>query len=204
MVQQAHGKTETTELVEGGQLVLVRHASGAGGPDLIVSSTSNGFGADGSKQVVITVRNVGDAPTDGTTVEITQDLPTGLSAVSLSGTGWTVVSGTGSKIKATRNDVLAPGTAYPELKLAVAASAGVTLDTSTTVKVAGGGDKRAGNNEFVERALTETAYKLQVTNATVSETAGPVAVNVIRRGSVLAAADVTVGLVDGSAKAGQD
>ncbi|MEI6713163.1 MAG: esterase-like activity of phytase family protein [Verrucomicrobiota bacterium] len=205
MVQQAHGVPTTTELVEGGQLVLVRHASGAGGPDLVVSSASTGVGTDGNKQYVINVRNVGDAPTDGSLVEISEELPTGLSAVSLSGTGWSVISGVGSKINATRSDVLEPGASYPELKLSVAVAAGVSLETSNKIKVAGGGDKRLGNNEFVERAVTQSAYKLQAAVNTVSETAGKAVLTVVRRGTgVLPAADVTVGFTDGSAKAGQD
>ncbi|MFD5410997.1 hypothetical protein [Streptomyces nojiriensis] len=44
---------------------------------------------DGTVPVINTVTNTGDLPTDGSSVTLTDTLPTGLTPVSFSGTGWT-------------------------------------------------------------------------------------------------------------------
>ena len=73
-------------------------------------------------------------------------LPAGLTATSLTGTGWTINQGTGSSVSASRSDVLPPGESYPALTLQVAIATNSPLSVTSTATVSGGGDSNAANN----------------------------------------------------------
>ncbi|MEU6221972.1 YncE family protein, partial [Streptomyces sp. NPDC047022] len=106
-------------------------------PSLTVTKTHRGtFGQREKNTYRITVTNNGTGPTDGTTVTVTDTLPTGLTAVSLRGTGWTCTRAT---LTCARNDTLTPGASYPTIKLRVKVSCRAPEQVTNTVTVTGGG-----------------------------------------------------------------
>ena len=88
--------------------------------------------------LTLTVQNVSDTPTDGSTITMTDPIPTGLEATSASGPGW-ACTGTAT-IRCTRNDVVAAHAAYPSITVTVnvAGSAPASITNSPTVTGHGG------------------------------------------------------------------
>ncbi|MFD5428318.1 hypothetical protein [Streptomyces sp. NPDC127084] len=80
--------------------------------------------------------NSGDEATDGTTVSFTDTLPAGLTAVSLSGTGWTCDVDT---LTCTRTDVLDPGESSPPITLTADIASNAPKQATNTATVSGGG-----------------------------------------------------------------
>src|SRR4029453_9596393 len=66
-------------------------------------------------EYTITVSNIGQSPTAGA-VTVTDTLPAGLTAASLSGEGWTCAV---ASVSCTRSDALAAGASYPPIMLTV-------------------------------------------------------------------------------------
>ena len=89
------------------------------------------------KTYTVTVTNNGPLDTFGT-VTVTETAPSGLTFVSLSGSGWTIASNV-----ATRTDPLAPGESYPVLTVTVNVNADATSPQVNSVSVAGGGASTA-------------------------------------------------------------
>ncbi|NWF64871.1 MAG: DUF11 domain-containing protein, partial [Chloroflexi bacterium] len=88
----------------------------AAGPDLAIDKSHTGvFEPLGTGSYTITVSNVGDAPSSGT-VTVVDTLPSGLSATSIAGTGWSCTLAT---LTCTRSDVLNDGAAYPDITVNV-------------------------------------------------------------------------------------
>ncbi|MFI6284533.1 right-handed parallel beta-helix repeat-containing protein [Streptomyces sp. NPDC051018] len=86
-------------------------------PSLTISKTHEGdFKAGKQGTYTITAGNAGPGPTDGSTVTVTDVLPRGLTAVSMTGTGWTCDVTT---LTCTRSDTLAAGATYPPITLVV-------------------------------------------------------------------------------------
>ncbi|MEV4760003.1 polysaccharide deacetylase family protein [Micromonospora sp. NPDC049559] len=88
--------------------------------------------------LTLTVRNVSAAPTDGSTITVTDQLPTGLVATSASGAGWTC-TGTATRT-CTRADVLPAHASYPPITVTVdvTATAPAAITNSPTVTGHGG------------------------------------------------------------------
>jgi uncharacterized repeat protein (TIGR01451 family) len=86
----------------------------------------------------LTVENVSDSPTDGSTITVTDQIPAGLVATAASGPGW-ACTGTGTRT-CTRTDVLAPHTSYPPITITVnvASTAPASIVNSPTVTGHGG------------------------------------------------------------------
>src|SRR5207249_11505614 len=84
----------------------------------------------------VTVTNGGQAATSGT-VTLTDTLPTGATATSISGTGWTCALDT---LVCTRNDALAPGSSYPAITLTAIGVANAAASVTNSVTVSGGGE----------------------------------------------------------------
>src|SRR5439155_23979597 len=96
----------------------------------------------------IIVSNVGAAPSDGSTVTVTDTLPAGLTATAADrGTinGWTV-SFSGQLVTATRGDVLNSGADYPALIVTVSVADDVAPVVTNTATVAGGGEVNTAND----------------------------------------------------------
>ena len=98
-------------------------------------------GATG-RTYTLRVRNAGGLPTSGT-ITVTDQLPAGLTATAMSGTGWSCTLGT---LTCTRNDALAGGTAFPAITLTVNVAADAPSQVVNTASVAGGGDANPNNN----------------------------------------------------------
>jgi uncharacterized repeat protein (TIGR01451 family) len=112
-------------------------------PDLAIAKNSNGtFQRGGTGSFNILVMNVSSVPSSGP-VAVTDDLPEGLTATGVSGTGWTCST---TPLLCVRANSLAPGESYPQITVDVhvAANAPATLINTATVR--GGGDTNPANN----------------------------------------------------------
>jgi uncharacterized repeat protein (TIGR01451 family) len=113
-------------------------------PDLSISSSHIGnFGAGFDETYDITVRNVGAGPAAGT-ITVTDLLPSGLTFVSGSGTGWSC-SAAGADVTCTNSSGLLPNdsTGY---QIRVSVSGGIAAHVNHTVSVTVDGDLNVANN----------------------------------------------------------
>ena len=105
-------------------------------PDLQISNTHGGdFNLQTGGNWTITVKNAGIASTSGT-VTMTDALPSGATATSLSGSGWACTLGT---LTCTRGDALAAGASYATITLSVNLT-GSAASVTSTATVSGGGE----------------------------------------------------------------
>lgn len=114
------------------------------GPDLTITKTHTGNfvqNQNGATYTIV-VRNNGGAASTGL-VTVTDNVPAGLTPVSIGGTGWTCTQPAGP---CTRNDALASGASYPALTLTVNVAGNAPALVTNTATVAGGGDTVANNN----------------------------------------------------------
>jgi len=109
-------------------------------PDLTISKTASAptFVRGGTGSFTLTVTNNG-AATNGTTVTVSDSLPTGLTPTSASGTGWTCTLA----VSCTRTDVLNPTASYPAITIQVNVAANAAASLTNTASVVGGGDSTA-------------------------------------------------------------
>jgi len=114
-------------------------------PDLTITKTHTGSFTQGDtgKVYTITVSNVGNASTDGSTVTVIDTTPAGLSATALSGTGWTCVLPT---VSCNRSDTLAAGASYPTITLTVNVANSAAATVTNKASVTGGGELNALNS----------------------------------------------------------
>ncbi|GAB7110928.1 hypothetical protein JCM4814A_92460 [Streptomyces phaeofaciens JCM 4814] len=108
-------------------------------PSLTIKKTHVGdFTGGQNGTYTITVGNAGPGSTDGSTVTVHDVLPQGLTAASLSGTGWICSVAT---LTCTRSDALAAGASYPAITLTVDVPCNCEVGQGiNTVTVTGGGD----------------------------------------------------------------
>jgi uncharacterized repeat protein (TIGR01451 family) len=165
------------------------------GPDLTIAKTHSGnfnVGQIGAT-FTINVSNVGQGPTVGT-VTVVDTLPAGLTATSVSGTGWTCVPGT---LTCTRGDVLLQGSAFPPITVTVNVAIDAPLSFTNGAAVFGGGDRNPANNTATDpvtilvpdltvskshtgtfqRAQGGATYTLVVSNVGNGATSGAVALS---------------------------
>jgi len=134
-----------------------------GAPDLTVSKTAPTYASPTTATLpssivyTLTVTNSGTVATNGQ-VEVTDNLPSGLTVVSISGNGWTC-----STLTCTRTDALAAGASYPAITLTVSAPTTAQLDSTASLRnitnsavVSGGGESNTSNN--VGTATTKMVY----------------------------------------------
>lgn len=81
---------------------------------LHLSASHSHLTRGGTGALTLTVRNVGDRPGDGSPVTVVPSVPSGLSIVSLSGSGWACDADV-----CTRSDVLTPQRSYPPITITV-------------------------------------------------------------------------------------
>jgi RHS repeat-associated protein/uncharacterized repeat protein (TIGR01451 family) len=93
----------------------------------------------------MTVSNSGTAATNGSVVTVTDPLPTGLAASSMTGSGWNCTAATST---CSRNDVLAAGSSYPDVTLTVNVAGNAPAVVTNTSQVSGGGEINTGNDSF--------------------------------------------------------
>ncbi len=114
-------------------------------PDLTIAKTHSGNFAKGQvgATFTITVSNVGSGPTSGT-VSVVDNLPAGLTATAMSGTGWSCNLAT---LTCTRSDVLAAApAAYPPITVTVDVAANPPAQVINSADVSGGSDGNINNN----------------------------------------------------------
>jgi uncharacterized repeat protein (TIGR01451 family) len=118
---------------------------GCGLPDLTVALNHSGNFTQGQTGTYsVTVKNIGGKDTDGSTVTVTDTLPSGFTAKAASGAGW--VCSLGPPITCTRSDVLAVHSSYPAITLTVNVANNAPGSVTNTVAVAGGGEQNLNND----------------------------------------------------------
>ena len=125
-------------------------------------------GSTASYSVVVTADSVG-GPTNGSTVTVSDSLPSGtrLSAPP-TGTGWTCSGVAGAlSFSCTRNDILAAGASYPALTVPIAIDADAPATVSNTATVNGGGapSPASGSVSTPVAASTDRSITKTVDNA---------------------------------------
>jgi sugar lactone lactonase YvrE len=129
-------------LAGGSDAFLVKFAA----PALGIMKTHTGNFAQGQVGAVYNVavsNGASAAPTTGT-VTVTETVPTGLTLVSMSGTGWTCPSGGNT---CTRSDALVGGSSYPPITVTVNVVDNAPTSFSNQVSVSGGGSTTASAND---------------------------------------------------------
>ena len=104
-----------------------------------ITKTHSGNFTQGQNGAVytITVSNTGGGPSTFAPIAQVDNLPAGLTAVSMQGTGWTcAISPT---IGCNRSDALAAGASYPPITLTVNVAANAPASVTNQVSVSGGG-----------------------------------------------------------------
>jgi uncharacterized repeat protein (TIGR01451 family) len=137
-------------------------------PDLSVTKSHTGNFTQGQTGATytITVSNVGTGPTTGT-VTVVDTLPSGLTATSMSGTGWSCALGT---LTCTRSDALAAGSSYPSLALTVDVAANAPASLTNSASVSGGGETNAGNNTANDGTIIAAAADVAISTSASSGT----------------------------------
>jgi len=129
-------------------------------PVLSISKTHAGNFAQGQQNVsyTITVSNsVAGGPSSGT-VTVTETLPSGLTLVSILGTGWTCVTTT-----CTRSDVLKGGSSYPPIIVTVNVASNATSPQVNQAVVSGGGSVSANTTDPTTLVPAGTPPSLKIT-----------------------------------------
>jgi len=114
-----------------------------GCPDLTMTKTHTGdfYGGQKDVQYSLVVHNSGGGTARAVTV--TDQLPTGLTAVSMFGSGW---SCTLADLTCTYGDSFGAGESYPPITLFVNVSPSAPASVTNTATVSGGGDTNPANN----------------------------------------------------------
>jgi uncharacterized repeat protein (TIGR01451 family) len=131
-------------------------------PDLTITKTHSGAFSQGlnGATYTLTVTNSGTGPTVGA-VNVTDALPSGLTATTISGTNWNCTQPAGP---CTRNDLLAAGGSYPPLTLTVNVSTTAPASVTNTATVSGGGETNSANDIASDpTTITSTAAPADLT-----------------------------------------
>src|SRR5262249_38501586 len=142
--------------------IRIYRCAGAQTPDLTITKTHSGNFRSGQKGAIytLTVRNVGSGPTSGT-VTVSDAVPTGLTATSISGSGWSCTQPGGP---CARGDALAAGSSYPALTLKVDVALAAASSVTTTATVSGGGDVTSANNTATDPTTIDRSPDLVETS----------------------------------------
>ena len=121
-------------------------------PDLSIASTHAGDFVQGMGPFRYTIRitNVGAAHTGGT-VTVTDTLPAGMTATSMSGNGWTCDVSTTTCTTAV---AITAGSSYPDITLTVSVSPSSQTGTvSNFATVSGGGERNTSNDTAADATI---------------------------------------------------
>jgi uncharacterized repeat protein (TIGR01451 family) len=176
--------------------------------DLTLSNVANGaFQAGDSASYTITISNVGTGSSQGG-VAFSETLPAGLTATALTGTGWTIMDGSGETVSAVRSDALAAGQSYPPLTLQVAIATNAPTSVTSIANVAGGSDANDANNtaSAATSILGAGPGIISLTSASfiVNEEDLALSFELARTSGRTGAVSVTVMTSNGTATAGAD
>jgi uncharacterized repeat protein (TIGR01451 family) len=129
------------------------------GPDLALVKTHTGSFLRGqSGNFTLTVTNLGDVATTGT-VNVTDTLPAGLSASTISGTGWTC---TVTPLACSRTDALAPAASYPVITLTVLVASNASSPLVNSATVSTSGDSNPANDTGTDSVSTLSGPDLTI------------------------------------------
>jgi uncharacterized repeat protein (TIGR01451 family) len=163
-------------------------------PVLSITKTHTGNFTQGQQGATytVTVSNTGNAPTSGT-ITVTETVPSGLTLVSMAGTGWTCPSPGNT---CSRSDALAAGASYPDITVTVNVSATATSPQVNQVSASQPGVPPANTSDSTNidpgipvlsatkthngnfsQGQTNATYKVTVTNTGPVPTFGPVNVD---------------------------
>ena len=122
----------------------------------ITKSHSGSFFVGANGYYLLRVTNHGPNDTSGA-ITVTDTLPTGLTYVSATGTGWSC-SNAGQTVTCTRSDSLASGASTPDITLIVSVGAAAYPSVTNTVTVSGSlFDNVSGNNTDSDPTTVETS-----------------------------------------------
>jgi uncharacterized repeat protein (TIGR01451 family)/fimbrial isopeptide formation D2 family protein len=127
-------------------------------PNLSVSKTHTGtfFAGQQSAAFAIDVANVGNAPTNGSMVAVTDTLPAGLTPVSASGIDWICGAPNGQQITCTRTGTLAvlnASASFAPITVLVNVGANASGNLVNSAQVIGGGEVDTSNNTTTDSVL---------------------------------------------------
>ena len=125
--------------------LITRQVLPAGTPYLAIAKTHSGTFAAGQTGVTYTlnVTNIGTGPSNGT-VSVTDTLPTGLTATSIAGDGWTCTQPIGP---CTRSGVQSVGVSYPAITVTVNVSTNPPAQVINQASVSGGGSATSSTSD---------------------------------------------------------
>ncbi|MBW4489266.1 MAG: DUF11 domain-containing protein [Trichocoleus desertorum ATA4-8-CV12] len=114
-------------------------------PDLTITKThTDKFLLDQNSNFILTVKNIGFAATSGT-ITVTDQLPTGLTYQSATGTGWTCsFNATNTTVTCTTSNAIAASSSGNPITITVRRDSSAAV--VNTAMVAGGGDKNTTND----------------------------------------------------------
>ncbi|HYX12763.1 MAG TPA: hypothetical protein VE944_00030 [Nostoc sp.] len=131
-------------------------------PDLTITKSHTGdFTQGGNGTYNLTAKNSGSSPTLQP-VTVVDDLPTGLTPTTASGTGWTCTV-SGQKVTCTRSDTLASGASYPAISLNVAVASNASSSLTNVANVSGGGETNITNNNASDPTIINGVPDLTIT-----------------------------------------
>jgi uncharacterized repeat protein (TIGR01451 family) len=127
------------------------------GADLAIVKSHVGNFSVGQAGTSYTIRvsNAGGAASSGT-VTVTDTLPAGLSAGTMTGDGWSCT--TKPSPRCTRADALAAGAAYPPITLGVLVGRKAAPNVVNVAQVSGGGDTNTSNNTAQDPTTIDGAH----------------------------------------------
>jgi uncharacterized repeat protein (TIGR01451 family) len=138
---------------------------GGAEPDLTLAVTDGGFTqAQQGAKYFITVSNAGTFASTGT-VKVIGSLPSGLTAISMSGTGWSCVL---ASLQCTRSDSLGSTLSYASITLVANFANGLTGSVTSTFTVSGGGEVNLAND-----SASVTHFLRNPSTLTLTPTANP-------------------------------
>lgn len=151
-------------------------------PDLTITKSPRNFTAalGGDQTFTLRVTNSGNAPTDGSTVTVTDafaGVPPGAfdTITAVSGSGWSCTpatpASTPATVQCTRTDVLAAGDSYPPISITAQVGGLPNDNIVNTATVTGGGDGDTTNNSTTATGQTTARADVQMTKTASTATA---------------------------------
>ncbi len=153
----------------------------ASNPVLSITKSHTGNFTQGQANAFYTVlvsNAPGAGPTSGT-VTVTETMPSGLTLVSMGGTGWTC-----SVIPTcTRTDVLIPGGSYPQITVTVNVGGSATSPQVNAVSVSGGGSATANGTDST--VITPTVGVTWTNTGSMNQSRAEQTATLLNNGNVL-------------------
>ena len=128
------------------------------------SHTGNFFqGETGATYAIVVGNTALTSPASGT-VTVTENLPSGLTLVSMSGSGWTCAANT-----CTTTAILLGGTSYPAITVTVNVASNAPTQVTNQVSVAGGNSAPASASDITTITVPTCSFTLGSTSASLTQ-----------------------------------